>query len=503
MNVRTRIAPSPTGFPHVGTAYIALFNLCFARQHGGEFILRIEDTDQLRSTPESEQMILDSLKWLGLNWSEGPDIGGPHAPYRQSERMHIYKQYALELVEKGHAFYCFATAEELDQMRAEQQARGETPRYDGRGLKLSQDEVAQRLAAGEPHVIRMNIPSEGSCTFHDMLRGEVEIPWAQVDMQILLKTDGLPTYHLANVVDDHLMQITHVIRGEEWIPSAPKHQLLYQYFGWEMPVLCHMPLLRNPDKSKLSKRKNPTSINYYRDIGVLPEALLNYLGRMGWSMPDEREQFSLDEMIAHFDLQRVSLGGPIFDVEKLNWLNGQWIKAMTPAQLLNTLLNWKADRTQLEAIAAAIQPRINLLSEAVNWAGFFFNQFPSITKEQFASKKLSEEQVRQSLQFAIWRLESLFVWNNDTVSQTLMTLAEQMQIKLRDFMPTFFIAIAGSTSSTPVMQSMVTLGPDLTFARLRHALEIVGGPSKKEAKVWEKLNESLKLPKNEATETGE
>ena len=503
MNVRTRIAPSPTGFPHVGTAYIALFNLCFARQHGGEFILRIEDTDQLRSTPESEQMILDSLKWLGLNWSEGPDIGGPHAPYRQSERMHIYKQYALELVEKGHAFYCFATAEELDQMRAEQQARGETPRYDGRGLKLSQDEVAQRLAAGEPHVIRMNIPSEGSCTFHDMLRGEVEIPWAQVDMQILLKTDGLPTYHLANVVDDHLMQITHVIRGEEWIPSAPKHQLLYQYFGWEMPVLCHMPLLRNPDKSKLSKRKNPTSINYYRDIGVLPEALLNYLGRMGWSMPDEREQFSLDEMIAHFDLQRVSLGGPIFDVEKLNWLNGQWIKAMTPAQLLNTLLNWKADRTQLEAIAAAIQPRINLLSEAVNWAGFFFNQFPSITKEQFASKKLSEEQVRQSLQFAIWRLESLFVWNNDTVSQTLMTLAEQMQIKLRDFMPTFFIAIAGSTSSTPVMQSMVTLGPDLTFARLRHALEIVGEPSKKEAKVWEKLNESLKLPKNEATETGE
>ena len=501
MTVRTRIAPSPTGFPHVGTAYIALFNLCFAKQHGGEFILRIEDTDQQRSTPESEKMILDSLRWLGLNWSEGPDVGGPHAPYRQSERMQIYKQYALELVEKGHAFYCFASAEELDQMRLDQQARGESPRYDGRGLQLTADEVATRLAAGEAHVIRMKVPTEGICQFNDMLRGEVEIPWAQVDMQILLKTDGLPTYHLANVVDDHLMQITHVIRGEEWIPSAPKHQLLYQYFGWEMPTLCHMPLLRNPDKSKLSKRKNPTSINYYKDIGVLPEALLNYLGRMGWSMPDESEKFALDEMIAHFDIQRVSLGGPIFDVEKLNWLNGQWIKSLTPAALLDRLLNWKSDRATLEDIAAAIQPRIQLLSEAVNWAGFFFNQFPTLDKAQFESKKLSEEQVRQSLQFAIWRLESLSSWNNDSVSQTLMDLATQMEIKLRDFMPSFFIAIAGSTSSTPVMQSMVTLGPDLTFARLRNALSIVGGPSKKELKIWEKLNESLKLPKNDPIDT--
>lgn len=500
MTVRTRIAPSPTGFPHVGTAYIALFNLCFAKQHGGEFILRIEDTDQLRSTPESEKMILDSLRWLGLNWSEGPDVGGPHAPYRQSERMSIYKKYAEELVDKGYAFYCFATAQELDEMRAEQQACGETPRYDGRGLKLSKEEVARRLAAGEPHVIRMKVPTEGVCTFNDMLRGEVEIPWAQVDMQILLKTDGLPTYHLANVVDDHLMQITHVIRGEEWIPSAPKHQLLYKYFGWDMPVLCHMPLLRNPDKSKLSKRKNPTSINYYKDIGVLPEALLNYLGRMGWSMPDEREKFTLAEMIEHFDINRVSLGGPIFDVEKLNWLNGQWIKALSPAELLDTLLAWKADRAKLEEIAAAIQPRINLLSEAVNWSAHYFNHFPTLTKEQFESKKLSEEQVRQSLQFAIWRLESLFTWNNDTVSQTLMDLANQMGIKLRDFMPAFFIAIAGSTASTPVMQTMVTIGPDLTFARLRHALEVVGAPSKKEVKTWEKLNESLKLPKNEAVD---
>ncbi len=498
MTVRTRIAPSPTGFPHVGTAYIALFNLCFAKQHGGEFILRIEDTDQTRSTPESEKMILDSLRWLGLNWTEGPDIGGPHAPYRQSERMGIYKQYAVDLVEKGHAFYCFASSDELDQMRIEQQTRGETPKYDGRGLKLSADEVQQRLAAGEPHVIRMKVPEDGICQISDMLRGTIEIPWQQVDMQVLLKTDGMPTYHLANVVDDHLMQITHVIRGEEWLPSAPKHQLLYQYFAWDMPVLCHMPLLRNPDKSKLSKRKNPTSITYYRDIGVLPEALLNYLGRMGWSMPDEREQFGLDVMIANFDIQRVSLGGPIFDVEKLNWLNGQWIKDLTPSQLLDKILEWRGNREQLEQIAAAIQPRISTLSDAVDWAGFFFTGMPKISADAFISKKLSDEQVRMSLQLALWRLENLMVWNKDNISQTLMTLAQQMEIKLRDFMPAFFIAIAGSTSSTPVMESMAILGADLSYARLRAAINLLGGVSKNETKAWQKLDETLQLPKNTA-----
>jgi len=297
------------------------------------------------------------------------------------------------------------------------------------------------------------------------------------------------------VVDDHLMQITHVLRGEEWISSAPKHKLLYQYFGWDMPVLCHMPLLRNPDKSKLSKRKNPTSITYYRDMGFLPEALLNYLGRMGWSMPDEREKFTLAEMIEHFDIQRVSLGGPIFDVEKLTWLNGVWLRDLSPQALLQTILGWAGDPARLEKIAAAIQPRINTLSDAVNWAGFFFNGVPKITPEQFASKKLSDVQVRQSLQLALWRLEKLMVWNEDTVKATLMGLSEQMEIKLRDFMPAFFIAIAGSTSSTPVMESMVTLGADLTYARLRHALEVLGGVSKKETAEWQKLDVQLSAPK--------
>ncbi|WP_068753897.1 glutamate--tRNA ligase, partial [Oleiphilus sp. HI0125] len=283
--VRTRIAPSPTGDPHVGTAYIALFNMCFAKQHNGKFILRIEDTDQARSTPESEKQILDALRWLGLDWDEGPDVGGPHGPYRQSERKNDYGAYAKQLVEEGKAFYCFRTPEELDVIREERKAAGLNPGIKG-DLELPADEVEKRLAAGEPHVIRMKVPEEGTCVIDDMLRGTIEIDWAQVDAQILLKSDGMPTYHLANVVDDHLMEITHVIRGEEWINSAPKHQLLYEYFGWDMPTLCHMPLLRNPDKSKLSKRKNPTSITYYERAGFMSEALTNYLGRMGYSLPD-------------------------------------------------------------------------------------------------------------------------------------------------------------------------------------------------------------------------
>ena len=484
--VRTRIAPSPTGFPHVGTAYIALFNLAFAKAHGGEFILRIEDTDQSRSTEQSEKMILDALRWVGLDWAEGPDNGGPHAPYRQSERSDIYKKHAQELLDKGHAFRCFCTAEELDAMRAEQIARGENPHYDGRYANLSREESDKLAAAGKPFVIRMKVPTEGVCKIQDMLRGEVEIPWEQVDMQVLLKTDGLPTYHLANVVDDHLMQITHVIRGEEWLNSAPKHQLLYEYFGWEMPVLCHMPLLRNPDKSKLSKRKNPTSITYYRDAGVLPEALLNYLGRMGYSMPDDKEVFTLEEMIASFDITRVSLGGPIFDIEKLHWLNSEWLRALTPEQLKNKILDWANDSDKLTAIAAAIQPRIHLLSDAVNWAGFYFQNLPDIKAEDFEHKSLSAEQIMEILQIATWKLEALPEWTEDNIFKTLKGLSAAMDIKLRDMMAPFFIAIAGSTSSTPVMNSMYVIGADMTLTRLRHAVEVLGGLGKKKLKKLEK-----------------
>jgi glutamyl-tRNA synthetase len=492
MTIRTRIAPSPTGDPHVGTAYIALFNLCFARQHGGQFLLRIEDTDQTRSTVESEQAILDSLRWLGLDWDEGPDVGGPHGPYRQSERMGIYRQYAEELIAKGHAFYCFATAEELDQMRAEQQARGETPKYDGRGLKLSEEEVQRRLAAGEPYVIRMKIPDEGVCVIDDMLRGKIEIEWSQVDMQVLLKGDGMPTYHLANVVDDHLMQITHVIRGEEWINSAPKHLKLYEYFGWQAPVLCHLPLLRNPDKSKLSKRKNPTSILYYKDMGYLPEALLNYLGRMGWSMPDEREKFSLAEMQAHFDLNRVSLGGPIFDVEKLSWLNGLWIREdLTTEQLADRLHDWAFNRENLLKILPHAQQRMETLSDFAPLAAFLASGMLPLKESDFADNKLDLDQQRELLQFALWRMEALRHWERDAIFTELKTLAEQMGLKLKDFLAPIFVAIAGTTASFSVMDSMVLIGPDMSRARLRNAVETLGGIGKKQLKKLEKTYQDL------------
>ncbi len=486
MTVRTRIAPSPTGDPHVGTAYIALFNMCFARQHGGQFILRIEDTDQARSTPESEQDILGALRWLGLDWDEGPDVGGPKGPYRQSERKDDYKAYALELVEKGHAFYCFRTPEELDHIREERKAAGLNPGIKG-DLELTDDEVKAKLAEAVPYVIRMKVPDEGTCIIDDMLRGTIEIDWSQVDCQILLKSDGMPTYHLANVVDDHLMDITHVIRGEEWINSAPKHQLLYQYFDWNMPVLCHMPLLRNPDKSKLSKRKNPTSINYYERMGFMPEAVVNYLGRMGWSMPDESEKFSLEEMISHFDISRVSLGGPIFDVDKLSWLNGLWIREnLSDDDFAKRLQEWAFNSEKMAPLIPHVKGRVDTFSDAIPLAGFMFSGMLNLAAEDFNHNKLEEGQVKRVLQFALWKLEAQRHWTKDNIFADVKALSKAMELKMGEFNFPIFVAIAGTPNSWSVMDSMNLLGPDMTRARLRQALNLLGGFSKKETKRVEK-----------------
>ena len=489
--VRTRIAPSPTGDPHVGTAYIALFNMCFARQHGGQFILRIEDTDQVRSSAESEQDIFDSLRWLGLDWDEGPDVGGPKGPYRQSERKDDYKAYALDLVEKGHAFYCFRTPEVLDQIREERKAAGLNPGIKG-DLELPEDEVKQRLADGESYVIRMKVPDEGACVIDDMLRGTIEIDWSQVDCQILLKSDGMPTYHLANVVDDHLMEITHVIRGEEWINSAPKHQLLYKYFGWEMPVLCHMPLLRNPDKSKLSKRKNPTSVNYYERMGFMPEAVVNYLGRMGWSMPDESEKFTLDEMIKSFDITRVSLGGPIFDVDKLSWLNGLWIREnLSDEQFSQSLQKWAFNAERMNPLISHVKGRINTFSDVLPLAGFMFSGMLNLTEGDFEHNKLEEGQVKRVLQFSLWKLEAQRHWTKENIFEDIKSLAKGMELKMGDFNHPVFVAIAGTPNSWSIMDSMALLGPDMTRARLRSALNLLGGFSKKETKRVEKEYQAL------------
>lgn len=493
MTVRTRVAPSPTGDPHVGTAFIALFNYCFAKAHGGQFLLRIEDTDQARSSAESEQAILDSLRWLGMDWDEGPDVGGDHGPYRQSERSELYRQYAEQLVSEGKAFWCYRTAEELDQLRQAKKDAGDHGALKPSELRLSDDEIEKRKNAGVPGVVRMVVPeAEGQCRVSDMLRGDIDLDWSMVDAQILLKSDGLPTYHLANVVDDHLMGITHVIRGEEWINSAPKHQLLYEYFGWDMPVLCHLPLLRNPDKSKLSKRKNPTSILYYQRMGFLPEALLNYLGRMGWSMPDEREKFSLQEMIEHFDIQRVSLGGPIFDVEKLRWLNGLWIReSLSTEDLAQRLHDWAYNRDYLMQLLPHVQSRVELLSDVTALAQPFVSGQLSLDVADFSECKLPEEELQTLLQFSLWRLEAVRHWSRDNIFNTLSDLSKKMELPMRDFVAPLFIAVSGSRSSISVFDAMQILGPDLTRARLRSALELFGTLGKKRLKKLEKQFDSL------------
>jgi len=492
MTVRTRIAPSPTGDPHVGTAYIALFNLCFAKQHQGKFVLRIEDTDQSRSTPESEQAIFDSLRWMGLDWDEGPDVGGDFGPYRQSERKDDYRQYAEQLIEKGHAFKCYRTPEELNELRSGLKEQGLNRALKPCDLVLPDEEVAKREADGAPYVIRMNVPVDGRVEVQDMLRGTIELDWALVDAQILLKSDGMPTYHLANVVDDHLMQITHVLRGEEWINSAPKHKLLYEYFGWDMPELCHLPLLRNPDKSKLSKRKNPTSILYYQRMGYLPEAMTNYLGRMGWSMPDESEKFSLQQMLDNFDIQRVSLGGPIFDVEKLSWLNGLWIREdLDQEQLAQRLKDWYFNTDNLMKILPHAQQRMETLSDFAPLASFFASGMLPIKDDSFAGLKLQGDELVKALQFTLWKLEALRHWERDAIFTEMKGLADALEVKVKDFFAPLFVAIAGTTASISVIDSMHILGPDMSRARIRHAIDVLGGVGKKKLKSLEKAYVSL------------
>ncbi len=492
MTVRTRIAPSPTGDPHVGTAYIALFNMIFAHSHGGQFLLRIEDTDRTRSTSESEQTILKALNWLGLNWDEGPDKGGDKGPYRQSERSDIYRQYADQLIKKGHAFRCFCSAERLDQLRASQIENKQQPGYDGHCANLSQEEIDRRLSENQPHTLRMRVPSEGQCTFNDMLRGEISIDWSQIDMQILLKADGMPTYHLANVVDDHLMEISHVIRGEEWINSTPKHILLYDYLDLPEPIFCHLPLLRNEDKSKLSKRKNPTSILFYQRMGFLPEAMINYLGRMGWSMPDEREKFTQQEMLQEFDINRVSLGGPVFDVEKLSWLNGLWIREeLSDVQLADRLHDWALNRDQLLAFLPFAKQRMETLSDFAPMANYLVSGMLPIGADDLVATGMEQDKLIEVLQFSLWRLEAVQIWQRDTLFEALKEVADAMDMKLKPFLAPLFIAIAGSSASISVMDSMALLGSDMSRARLRHAIELLGGIGKKKLKKMEKTYQQL------------
>lgn len=480
-NVRVRIAPSPTGDPHVGTAYIALLNLIFARHHGGKFVLRIEDTDRTRSRPEYEITIFEALKWANIQWDEGPDIGGPYGPYRQSERSDIYRQYCQQLLDQNKAYKCFATPEELSEMREMASKLGQRVGYDRRYRNLSPEEVAEREKSGQSYVIRLKVPLIGECVYEDGIKGRITYPWADIDDQVLLKSDGFPTYHLANVVDDHLMKITHVIRGDEWISSTPKHLLLYESFGWEPPSYMHVPLLLGRDGKKLSKRRNPTSIFYYRDSGYLPEAFCNFLTLMGYSMPSDKEFYSLDEIIRDFDAKRIGVSGAFFDTTKLDWINQQYlINTISQDQLWQRIKDWSFNDAFMQELMPLCHTRIKTFGEFMELCGFLFVNHLHFIPEDLCSSGQPKERVAMMLQTCIWSLDAQENWKRDGIEKASHEVADSFGVNHKKIiMPILYISITGKRHGPPLFEAFDLLGKDRARARFLNAIEVLGGISKK------------------------
>lgn len=460
--VRTRIAPSPTGFPHIGTMYQALFDYAYAKRMGGSFIIRIEDTDQARLVAGAEDAIYKAFDWFGFIEDESPRKGGECGPYRQSERLDLYMKHALELVEQGHAYYCFCSKERLESVRKDRQAQKLPPMYDKFCRSLLRTETDEKLASGVPWVIRLKVPEDTTISVQDLIRGEITFQSEMVDDQVLIKSDGFPTYHLAVVVDDHLMKVTHIVRGEEWIPSAPKHVLLYDYFEWEKPVFFHTPILRNPDKSKFSKRHGHTNVSWYRERGFLPEAILNYMALMGWSHPEGKDIFSLEEFISLFDLADVKPVGPIFDLKKLEWLNGQYIMKLSQDELFKELHTFYHDIYNKEILRKSIplvQERIKTFSEYAALAGFLYEE------PQEYEQKLSE--YKPLIGKMKSQLEKIDTWNADTIGEAMQKCAEAEGVKNRVFFMVLRIAISGKKITPPLNESMEILGKEECLRRLQ------------------------------------
>jgi len=475
---RLRVAPSPTGDPHVGTAYMSLFNLAYARKTGGAFVLRIEDTDRARYVADSERQIFETLRWLGLPWDEGPDVGGPYAPYRQSERLETYRPFVDRLIDEGHAYYCWCSSERLAAMR-EQQAKDKTGTgYDRLCHGLTRDQRAALPGFGQTPVVRMLVPEDAPTSFEDIIRGTVNAPFP--DDQVILKADGFPTYHLAVVVDDHLMGITHVVRGEEWISSTPKHLLLYRWLGLEPPAFAHMPLLRNTDKSKISKRKNPAArLTWFREQGYLPEALRNFLQLLAYPPSDDASEVaSFDEFVAHFDWRKVNTVGPIFDLDKLNWLNGHYIRALAPSELADRVVEhlvwtgqWPADAdpATVAVLAQAIplvQERMVTLAEAMPKLAFLFTADADLSVDADALAKAGPEAGRV-VAAATAALTGLADWTHETIEAALRAaLVDELGLKPRFAFGPVRLAITGSNVSPPLFESMELLGRESSLARL-------------------------------------
>jgi glutamyl-tRNA synthetase len=483
--VRVRIAPSPTGDPHVGTAYIGLLNYIYANQRGGQFVLRIEDTDRTRFVATSEQEIFDSLHWLGLTWNEGPDVGGPYGPYRQSERTGIYREHVEILLASGTAYKSYETAEELEAIRKSQLAAKLPPRYNGAHRELTPDQIAAFEGEGRPYVVRLKVPIEGETTMRDELRGNITFSHNNVDDQVLMKSDGFPTYHLANVVDDHLMRITDVIRAEEWISSTPKHVLLYKAFGWDLPRFWHMPLLRNLDKSKISKRKNPVSLIYYRQSGFLPAAMLNFLGLMGGGMPAggkidpatgvadksiQVEIFDLPQMLREFDFAKISLGGPVFDLVKLKWLNGEYIRALAPEAFFQQLRTTLFSDDYLRQIAPLVQTRIETLTQFGDLADFLLKDDVLPPPELFIPKKRTLEDTVAFTGEQLTALEAAD-WTTEALDATLRALGTAKEWSVKENYMLLRAILTGRTTSPPLLESLVVFGKSRTLDRVRRFLD--------------------------------
>ncbi len=476
---RTRIAPSPTGDPHVGTAYVAVFNKALAMQTGGQFVLRIEDTDRERSTAASEAAIFRSLAWLGLGWDEGPDVGGPHGPYRQSERLDIYHDHVKRMVDAGTAYPCFCTPDELAAMRQRQKEAKQPPRYDGTWRDAPKAKVDEWLRAGKPHVVRLRVPNEGSTTFTDEVRGAITFENANIDDQVLLKGDGFPTYHLANVVDDHLMGITHVIRAEEWISSVPKHVFIYDALGYPMPKLAHVPLLRNKDKSKISKRKNPVSIDWYTEKGYLPEAIVNFLALLGYSLESGEEIFDFATLVEQFSIDRINpSAAPVFNLEKLDWLNGEYVRAMSLDALAERILafGYPADRADmLRRFLPIVQERIKTFDEVAPMTDFFFADPTDYDPELLVPKKCDRAFAREALRGFADRLPALDAAPTGADYEAAVdALATEREWKRGNVFMCLRVAVTGSKQTPPLVESMEILGRDAVARRLEHAITRLG-----------------------------
>lgn len=488
MPMRVRFGPSPTGITHMGSARTALYNYVLAHQTGGQFILRIEDTDQKRYDPEAENDLISGLKWLGLNWHEGPDIGGPFGPYRQSERKDLYLNAAETLVSNGHAFYCFCSKEALNLAKQEQQKRNEHPRYPGTCREIPPEDARKRVSAGEEHVVRFKMPKEGTTTVVDQIRGEITFENALLDDYVLVKSDGFAVYHLATMIDDHYMKITHVLRGEEWIPTFPLHAQIYRAMGWVEPEWVHLSLFLKPSgKGKMSKRDSEAMaasgesvfIRDMKKLGYLPEAILNWIVLMGWSFDDQTEFFTLEEMIEKFSIRKLNPKNAAIDFKKLDYYNGLHIRHLSIEDLAQRLkpflaeAGYAAEDAVLTKIAELLQPRLTTLDEVADWVSFIFVDQVSPRSEDLVGKGMGVSEALLVLEKLYGILEHATAFNYDELEQPIRDLATELNLKLGQVFGVLRIALTAQTVSPPLIESMEILGREKTLDRLNMAIALL------------------------------